>query len=42
MGNSFAFETLIKSLRGAIGSFPDKRTGNNLSYTMEDAGLGAF
>ena len=42
MGSSFAFEKLTKSLRGAIESFPDKRTGDNLSYTMEDAGLGAF
>jgi hypothetical protein len=42
MGSSFAFETLTKSLREAIESFPDKRTGDNLSYTMEDAGLGAF
>ena len=42
MKNSFAFETLIESLRGTIQSFPDKRTGSNLSYTMEDAALGAF
>ena len=42
MGDFFTFETLIKSLRGAIQSFPDKRTGDNLTYTMEDAALGAF
>lgn len=42
MGSSYAFEALIKSLRGAIQSFPDKRTGDNLRYTMEDAALGAF
>jgi hypothetical protein len=42
VGDFFSFETLIKSLRGAIQSFPDKRTGDNLTYTMEDAALGAF
>lgn len=38
----FAFDRLLGSLRGAIQSFPDKRTGENLQYTMEDAALGAF
>lgn len=42
MGSFFAFETLTKSLKGVIQAFPDKRTGNNLTYTMEDAALGAF
>lgn len=42
VGSSYAFEALIKSLQGAIQSFPDKRTGDNLRYTMEDAALGAF
>jgi hypothetical protein len=42
VGDFFSFETLIKSLRGAIQVFPDKRMGNNLTYTMEDAALGAF
>lgn len=36
MKSSFAFESLIESLRGAIQNFPDKRNGSNLRYTMED------
>lgn len=42
MKKTFSFELLTKSLRGAIKSFPDKRTGKNLTYSMEDAALGAF
>jgi hypothetical protein len=42
MKSEFSFELLTKSLRGAIQLFPDKRTGKNLIYTMEDAALGAF
>ena len=42
MKKGFSFELLTKSLRGAIKSFPDKRTGKNLTYSMEDAALGAF
>ena len=42
MGNSFVFERLISSLRGAIQSFPDERTGDNCTYKIEDAALGAF
>jgi hypothetical protein len=42
MENPFAFKSLIGSLREAIHSFPDKRRGKNLVYTIEDAGLGAF
>lgn len=42
MKSSFAFESLIESLRGAIQNFPDKRNGSNLTYTMEDVALGAF
>jgi hypothetical protein len=33
---------MIKSLRKAIQSFPDRRAGKNLTYSIEDAGLGAF
>lgn len=33
---------MIGSLRKAIQSFPDKRIGKNLTYSIEDAGLGAF
>src|SRR4030043_340764 len=37
MKKEFAFEQLTESLRGAIQLFPDKRTGKNLIYSMEDA-----
>ena len=36
------FDQIIKSLRLAIQSFPDKRTGKNLTYTLEDIVLSAF
>ena len=36
------FNQIIKSLRLAIQSFPDKRTGKNLTYTIEDIVLSAF
>jgi hypothetical protein len=42
MGGIFTFDNLIESLRGTIQNFPDKRTGKNLIWTMEDAALGAF
>src|SRR4030043_2307256 len=42
MSNSFAFNKLTNSLGLVIESFPDKRTGDNLTYKMEDAALGAF
>jgi hypothetical protein len=42
MKKEFSFRLLTESLRGAIESFPDKRTGKNLTYSMEDAALGAF
>jgi len=29
-------------LRGIVGGFSDRRTGDNLKYSMEDIGLGAF
>jgi len=35
-------ETLISSFRGICELFPDKRTGNNISYGMGDIGLTAF
>lgn len=38
----FTFNQMIGSLREAIQTFPDKRTGKNSTYTMEDAALGAF
>jgi hypothetical protein len=33
---------MVSFLRSVIGSFPDKRTGKNSSYSIRDAGLGAF
>jgi hypothetical protein len=32
----------LQFLRQTVGGFTDGRTGDNLSYTMEDIGLGAF
>jgi len=33
---------LIKRLKRSFGEFPDRRTGQNAQYEMEDAGMGAF
>lgn len=38
----FHMEGLVNWLRAAIREFPDKRTGTNLTYSMEDIGLAAF
>jgi len=38
----FTFDDMITSLKKAIGSFPDKRTGKNTQYQMIDAAAGAF
>lgn len=38
----FRFQDMVKSLRRAIGRFPDKRTGKNTTYGMMDAATGAF
>ena len=37
-----SFDRMVKMLRGTIGHFPDKRTGKNILYSIEDAALGAF
>ena len=42
MGGTSPFDQLIGSLKGAVKSFPDKRTGGNGIYSMEDIALGAF
>jgi len=39
---STTFDQIIKSLRLMIHSFPDKRTGKNLTHTMKDVVLSAF
>lgn len=36
------FEEMIESLRSAINTFPDMRTGKNTQYEMMDAAAGAF
>lgn len=38
----WTFEEMIESLRQAINTFPDKRTGNNKQYEMMDAAASAF
>lgn len=40
--NFFRFGDMIRSLRRAIETFPDKRTGKNTTYTMMDVAAGAF
>ncbi len=42
MKKVFTFKQIVESLREAIQTFPDKRTGKNLTYFMIDAALGAF
>lgn len=37
-----AFDKLVEKLRSAIENFPDKRTGQNTLFSIEDAALGAF
>lgn len=32
----------LRHLRQVVGGFPDRRTGDNTTYSMEDIGLGAF
>lgn len=36
------FDQLIDEFRAVLADFPDKRTGGNTQYSMEDIGLGAF
>ena len=38
----FTFDSLLEAFRSVISKFPDKRTGDNKQYTMEDVALGAF
>jgi len=42
MGIKIAFDKLVGYFRDTLKHFPDKRTGKNISYKMEDAALGAF
>ena len=36
------FDQLIGSIRARLGALPDRRTGKNKKYTLEDIGLSAF
>jgi hypothetical protein len=36
------FDTIVSSFRQVLESLPDKRTGKNSRYGMEDAALSAF
>lgn len=36
------FDNLVSCFHSVIGGFPDKRTGNNTRFTIEDTALGAF
>ena len=38
----FAFDELVNYFRSVMAEFPDKRTGTNTRYSMEDVVLGAF
>jgi hypothetical protein len=40
--NEFTFDNLVQYFHQVISGFPDKRTGNNTRYSIEDAALGAF
>lgn len=42
MRRKHLFEDMMLSLETAISKFPDKRTGDNLQYSIIDAGMGAF
>ena len=37
-----SFDSMVKYLRSTMAGFPDKRTGSNSYYSIEDAALGAF
>ena len=41
-GKPVRLETLLSILRTAIDQFPDQRTGNNTTYSMQDIGMAAF
>jgi len=37
-----SFDSMVSDLRSTMAAFPDKRTGSNCHYSIEDAALGAF
>lgn len=42
MKQQSSFDTIIKDFRQSLESLPDKRTGKNIRYGIEDAALSAF
>jgi hypothetical protein len=38
----FSFNRLVEALRSTFEQFQDKRTGDNVTYSMMDAAMGAF
>jgi len=38
----YTFDKLVEFFRSVIKEFPDKRTGDNTRFSIEDAALGAF
>jgi len=40
--SSVTFDALVSELRHLFAQFPDRRTGKNTRYRLEDAALGAF
>jgi len=42
MYEELSIDQLIKKIKEAASKFPDKRTGKNTQYEMEDAAMGAF
>jgi hypothetical protein len=39
---ALTFDDMVNHLRSLVCKFPDKRTGTNLTYSIEDAAIGAF
>lgn len=42
MKHNISLDKLVDHLRSVAKSLPDRRTGNNTKYTMEDIGMAAF
>ena len=42
MGKLLKFEKLLASVRGALDQLPEHRSGQNIQYTLTEAGLSAF
>ncbi len=42
MSETLAFDNLVNEFHGVLDELPDHRTGQNKSYSIKDAALGAF